>query len=138
RRQTRPSVACSAALIASLEDSRAAADLEISVLDAAEDDPPRLLALRAISTLAGSRLRPIDLPAVRDAIASLDLVDGIDADLAILGRSQATMALGMAGDLDDARATGVAVNQLCRTRGLDYTQFRTLIALTAVCTFGSD
>lgn len=136
--QGRQSVAAVAALISSLEGSPDAADLELSVLDAAEGDAARRLALHAISSLAGSRVRTIDRQTVDDALASLDLLSGADVDLAILGRSQATMALAMAGDLAAARAIGSAVLELCRARGLDYTLYRTLIAKAAVCAFDCD
>lgn len=138
RVQARPAVATSAALIASLEGSPAAADLELSVLDAAEHDAPRRLALRAMAALAGARLRPLGLGAVDDAIASLDLVSAADPELTVLGRTQAIMALAMSGDLERARDMGSAVVQVCRTRALDYALFRALIGLTAASAFESE
>ncbi|SDU78795.1 LuxR C-terminal-related transcriptional regulator [Jiangella alkaliphila] len=136
--QTQPSIAGAAALTAILDNNQAAADLDLAVVDAADEDAARRLAFRAIATLSSARTRPADRDAVADALGSLDLVPGDEPDLAILGRSLAAMALAMTGDLEAADRTARATAQIARSHGLDFLLFQTLSALCAVSAFGCD
>ncbi|MBZ2195872.1 LuxR C-terminal-related transcriptional regulator [Occultella gossypii] len=136
--QTRPAVAGAAALTAVLDDNLAAAELDLAVLDTTTDEPTRRAAYRAIALLASARNRPLGPDEVTGALAALETEAGRDPDLVLLGRSLASMALAMLGDLDAAATTASSIARISRARGLDFLLFRTLGAKCAVATFRSD
>jgi LuxR family maltose regulon positive regulatory protein len=136
--QTRPAVAGAAALTAVLDENLAAAELDLAVLDETTDDPSRRAAYRAIALLASARSRTLGPDQVAGALAALEAEAGRDPDLVLLGRSLASMALAMLGDLDAAAATARDIARISRARGLDFLLFRTLGAKCAVATFRSD
>lgn len=136
--QARPSVTGVAALVAAVDQHLSAAELDLALLDASGDDAARRLALRAIIALAAARNRAISRDEVDEALAALDLVAGEDPDVALLGRSLASMALAMTGDLASADDAACAIAQISRNRGLDFLMLQTLGAQCAVSAFRSD
>ncbi|WP_154795024.1 LuxR C-terminal-related transcriptional regulator [Occultella kanbiaonis] len=136
--QARPAIAGAAALTAVLDENLAAAELDLAILDAATDDPTRRAAYQAVALLASARTRPLGPDEVAGALAALETEAGRDPDLVLLGRSLASMALAMLGDLDAAATTARSIARISRARGLDFLLFRTLGAKCAVATFRSD